>query len=234
MRGIKASKAVRSTVGVACVGLLVVVGVMGGAAKAGPSETCFGETPTIVGTPDNDRIVLDADDLNAVVATGAGNDRVSVGADNVRVCEGGGRGDVRIDDGKGTTRLSMGAGRDLVAYPGPIDIGSPEETIVRAGNGADRIYTGGFKDRLFGNAGDDLLSSWRAADELSGGAGEDELLAGPESDRMRGGPGRDLLDGDLSESSDYPAGKDDRANGGRDFDRCEAEVVRECEVVGEF
>ncbi|MDQ2675872.1 MAG: hypothetical protein M3Y34_03605 [Actinomycetota bacterium] len=220
----------------AWVGLLCLI-ALGSAdlgASAGPAETCFGEAATITGTPGNDRIVLELGDRNAVVVTQGGDDRIIVGAKHVRVCEGGGQGYVRIEDGFGVTRLNLGAGRDRVIYRGPVDIGTPEETIVRAGSGADRVFTGGFEDRLFGNEGNDLLSSWRDEDRLSGGAGDDELHAGPESDRMRGGPGRDLLDGDLRDTSDYPAGENDRANGGGEFDRCEAEIVRECEEVGEF
>lgn len=204
-------------------------------ASGGPAEVlCFGEAPTIVGTPGDDEIVVESSERKAVVVTGAGDDRIMVEANQVRVCEGGGQGYVHIDDYVGPSRLDMGTGRDRVTYSGPAGAFSPGAAIVRGGQGADLVRTGGFRDRLFGNEGDDDLGSWSAADEISGGIGDDRIYGGPDSDRMRGGRGDDLLDGDPPESDEFPGGNDDRADGGGGNDRCEAETVQRCEVTGEF
>ncbi|WP_291238388.1 hypothetical protein [Gemmobacter sp.] len=50
-------------------------------------------------------------------------------------------------------------------------------------------------DRLFGQAGNDLLSGGLGADTLMGGAGQDRLLGGAGADQLEGGNHSDVLTG---------------------------------------
>ncbi len=76
--------------------------------------------------------------------------------------------------------------------------------VVRLGPGNDTATQAGWKDLVYGYAGNDHLYSGGNSDKidggegndsLDGGAGEDTLLGGPGDDNLTGGSGNDLLIG---------------------------------------
>jgi Tol biopolymer transport system component len=144
-------------------------------AKEAPLPTCKGRTPTVIGTPDRDR--LNGTSRKDVVIAMGGDDRVSTYSGADVVCGGPGR-DV-IDAGSN----GEGGGSDLVA----------------GGPGADTIVLGPELGRAFGEGGNDLLVGSKGGDALYGGKGADILRGGPNplfnSDFLSGGPGNDRLYG---------------------------------------
>ena len=124
------------------------------------------------------------------------------------------------------------AGHDLIMTdPGhPALYGGNE--VVNAGDGSDYII-GNTNDRLFGEAGDDVIKGGRGQDVLDGGEGHDFLLAdyvdapgandyldgGADDDALLGGTGDDILlggDGDDQIFADDIAGYATRPEG-RDY-----------------
>ncbi|MEC4985942.1 MAG: DUF839 domain-containing protein [Oscillatoria sp. PMC 1068.18] len=102
--------------------------------------------------------------------------------------------DVAAGDADGTKELIFtGEGEDLV----------DTSSVSFSGQGSNRVYAGsdsdelfaGKGDRLFGDAGDDILdaSVGQGGNRLYGGEGSDELYAGT-NDRLFGGEGDDTLD----------------------------------------
>ncbi|HEX7277271.1 MAG TPA: S8 family serine peptidase, partial [Acidimicrobiales bacterium] len=90
-----------------------------------------------------------------------------------------------------------GPGAIVVAAPGIITVGTPNNDVIFGTAGADRIAGLGGADFIFGQGGDDQLSGGDGGDTLCGGAGT--------LDRLDGGNGDDTLSGD--------AGNDDLAGG---------------------
>jgi Tol biopolymer transport system component len=144
-------------------------------AEEAPLPTCKGRTPTIIGTPDRDR--LKGTSRKDVVIAMGGDDRVRTYSGADVVCGGAGR-DV-IDAGSN----GEGGGSDLVS----------------GGPGADTIVLGPELGRAFGDGDDDLLVGSKGGDALYGGKGKDTLRGGPNpqfnSDFLSGGPGNDRLYG---------------------------------------
>ncbi|WP_406512963.1 isopeptide-forming domain-containing fimbrial protein [Streptomyces sp. NBC_00161] len=73
-------------------------------------NTCFGEQPTIIGTPGDDRIT--GTPARDVILARAGNDTVDGGAGNDLIC--GGRGADTVTGGPGNDRISGDAGNDIL------------------------------------------------------------------------------------------------------------------------
>ncbi|MCT8161200.1 calcium-binding protein [Pseudoruegeria sp. SHC-113] len=78
------------------------------------------------------------------------------------------------------------------------------ETIIRAGNGFDRLFLGdgndiafgeGQGDQIFGGLGDDVIDGGNGFDKLWGGEGNDTLQGGNGKDVLRGNAGDDTLRG---------------------------------------
>lgn len=127
---------------------------------------CRGTTgpDVICGTPGDDRIYASGGD--DVICAGAGNDLVQAGQGDDRVdgsmdCLGGGG--VEPDDDR-----IRGAGGD---------------DVLRGGIGNDRISAGTGDDLVYGEDGDDRMSS------IGGSSGADFLIGGPGEDTARGGRG---------------------------------------------
>jgi phosphodiesterase/alkaline phosphatase D-like protein/predicted AlkP superfamily pyrophosphatase or phosphodiesterase len=80
-------------------------------------------------------------------------------------------------------------GNDLV--DGSVSKGS--DNRIYGGDGNDELYAG-LRDRLFGEAGDDILdaSQGKGGNRLYGGAGNDKLFAGT-NDFLSGGDGNDTI-----------------------------------------
>jgi hemolysin type calcium-binding protein len=152
-----------------------------GAQQEPPS--CFGETPTIVGTPGNDHIKGTRG--RDVIQTLGGNDVVrALGGSDV-IC-----GDT------GRDRLYGGRGDDILHK-------ESGGAIMKGGPGNDRVY---------GNLGDDRMYGGRGDDELWGGSGDDEDFH-PGNDRMNGGPGSDYLNGGHGEDYEFGGRGDDTIEG---------------------
>ena len=109
-------------------------------------------------------------------------------------------GDDRIDGGRGADTLNGGDGRDLVTYashsqPVTVDL---RERIGSSGGARDRLAAfedaagGGGSDRLFGDAGSNLLYGGRAGRDVGFGRGGDDAVSVER--RAVGGPGDDVVD----------------------------------------
>ena len=87
----------------------------------------------------------------------------------------------------GTTSFEamLGDGDDVFAADLP--------AVAHGGSGADSLRVGG---ALFGDSGDDSLSSQSGQDTLHGGPGRDRLSGGVDQDTLAGGSGDDLLRGE--------------------------------------
>lgn len=115
----------------------------------GAAGTCFGETPTHIGSDGPDTLVGTAG--NDVIVGGDGDDVLRGRGGHDRLC--GGPGDDTIVGGAGRDRLRGGAGAD----------------VLRGNGGADRLTGSGGDDRLWGGSG---------TDTLRGGTGFDTCLEG--------------------------------------------------------
>jgi phosphodiesterase/alkaline phosphatase D-like protein len=80
-------------------------------------------------------------------------------------------------------------GNDLVDS----SVAKGSDNRIYSGDGSDELYAG-LRDRLFGEAGDDILdaSQGKGGNRLYGGAGNDQLFAGS-NDFLSGGDGDDKL-----------------------------------------
>lgn len=189
-----------------------VVGVLVAGTVAAQSDqpACFGETPTILGTPGNDHLrgtsgpdVIQALGGNDVVHGGGGDDLIcgdtghdklfgGKGNDTLHKESGGGLfvggpGDDRLFGNLGDDRMYGGPGSDYMLG------GNGDEEDVHPGR--DRLYGGPGNDWLEGNQGDDRVYGGTGNDRILGGSGDDRLFGGPGDDFLDGGPGADVLDG---------------------------------------
>jgi Ca2+-binding RTX toxin-like protein len=110
---------------------------------------------------------------------------------------------------------------------GVVDPPPPPVTLVLCSvgsSGNDFLVCGRGRQRLFGLAGDDVLSvgpgddfaaGGPGADLLMGGAGRDTLSGGPGDDSLDGGTGADTLSGGDGDDGLVGGAGNDRINGGR-------------------
>ena len=152
---------------------------------------CFGEDPTIVGTPGPDTI-RGTNDWD-VIYGGGGNDRIDTNGGWDRVC--GGAGDDHIVGTRKPDRFSGGAGDDRLVGRGATFVcneqtGSPDPPA--SGPPGDCMFP---VNELEGGVGNDEVLGGPHADWLWGGDGDDVLFGRDKRDRLRGGNGHDVLDG---------------------------------------
>ena len=179
-----------------------------------------GGNDVVYGGADSD--VISGGDGNDTLYGGGGQDRIS-----------GNVGDDLIFGGNASAYGHEGADVFIMAFSSPggdfeIEGGKNDP----AEDGADSVYVGGRYnsvnatlgaqndryiadstdsgsaqiDRVDGQLGDDLISTWYGNDELSGSEGEDALWGGAGSDTIYGGTGTDYLYGGF--------GNNDVLNGG--------------------
>lgn len=127
-------------------------------------ETADPATPTIVGTNDNDAVVLTAF------------------ADKFY----GLNGDDDISGGYGDDTLFGGNGNDLIRGEYGFD-------LIYGGEGDDRIWGSFGGDTIFGGGGNDAIAGGYGADRISGGAGNDFIAGGRGGDWLIGDEGADLF-----------------------------------------
>ncbi|MDX6580830.1 MAG: large repetitive protein, partial [Solirubrobacterales bacterium] len=118
--------------------------------------TCFGRTPTIVGTDANDGLLKGTDGPDVIIAA-RGADDVDAGGGNDLICLRG-EGD-RTDAGDGNDRVRGGGGEDTIF----------------GGNGNDDLRGGRDDDQIFGDAGNDNIDGRHGDDGCTGGAGHDDI-----------------------------------------------------------
>ncbi len=176
----------------------------------------------IKGTNDDDVIVgTDGVDLiraaagNDLICSGAGDDVVNAGPGNDWVD--GGPGDDVLRGKTGDDRLygSLGDDHSIGAAGADMLFERFGTNRLSGGPGNDHLQTLGVSEsRMFGNGGNDTLSSALGADRLNGGRGDDVLYSGRSDDWVGGGPGNDILD-DVTYSwwTDAPGIYEDPADG---------------------
>jgi serralysin len=117
----------------------------------------------------------------------------------------------------GTTSFEamLGDGDDVFATDLP--------AVAHGGSGADSLRVDGVLPgvggALFGDSGDDSLSSQSGQDTLHGGPGRDRLSGGVDQDTLAGGSGDDLLRGEQGDDVLRGGPGRDLVDGGRGFDR---------------
>ncbi|WP_202329077.1 M10 family metallopeptidase C-terminal domain-containing protein [Mesorhizobium sp. L-8-3] len=105
-----------------------------------------------------------------------------------------------LTGGAGADRLVGGAGRDTASYATSAS-GVSVSLTTRLGStgdakgdtlaGIENLIGSGHADRLAGDAGNNVLRSYRGADHLWGGSGNDVLFGGADNDTLSGGSGAD-------------------------------------------
>ena len=117
----------------------------------------------------------------------------------------------------GTTSFEamLGDGDDVFAADLP--------AVAHGGSGADSLRLNGVLHgvggALFGDSGDDSLSSQSGQDTLDGGPGRDSLSGGVDQDTLAGGSGDDLLRGEQGNDVLRAGPGRDLVDGGRGFDQ---------------
>jgi Ca2+-binding RTX toxin-like protein len=105
---------------------------------------------------------------------------------------------------------------------GTVDPPPPPVTLVLCSVGSagnDFLVCGRGRQRLFGLAGDDVISLGAGDDFAAGGPGSDLLLGGPGRDTLVGGAGDDSLDGGTGADALNGGAGDDGLVGGAGSDR---------------
>ncbi|MCF8052347.1 MAG: tandem-95 repeat protein [Desulfobacterales bacterium] len=120
-------------------------------------------------TESGDFVDVQEADLGHTFNTGAGDDEIfaTEGDDTVRA----GEGNDLVIGREGEDKISGGDGHDILYGDEPLD------------QGEGQLF--GFKDNLYGGAGNDVLSGGGGSDVLEGGTGEDQLFGGAEDDSYR-------------------------------------------------
>jgi Ca2+-binding RTX toxin-like protein len=169
------SRRSRRFASVASVTLLSVgagLGATSVAEGARHASKCFGQTPTITGTPQ--REVIRGTSGPDVIMSFGGNDSVLSRQGDDRVCSG--AGNDTIHGAEGFNRMDGGDGRDWIdGRRGP-------GNIVIGGAGPDHVEAEG---RIDGGPGDDIIESY----------GYVSPSLSPVSDVSQGGIGRDQIYG---------------------------------------
>ncbi len=129
-----------------------------------------GGTLTIVGTANNDSIVM-TNDGSGIRVTASGS---LVGSGPFQRVK-------RIE-------VDAGAGNDLVYLT---DLNCPAVVIGGAGN--DTLRAGSGNDNVNGNNGSDVVEGYLGNDTLRGGAGDDLIIGGPGVDHLYGEDGNDTV-----------------------------------------
>ena len=122
----------------------------------------------------------------------------------------GGSGDDTLYGGDGWDRLHGGDGNDVLTGSGGYLYGDA---------GDDTLTSSGYRGTLYGGAGDDTLTSSGDRGTLYGGAGDDTLTSSGDRGTLYGGAGNDRLDGGAGNDKLYGGDGHDLliGNGGDDI-----------------
>ena len=179
---------------------MMTVAAMAAPATAGAEgPECFGQPPTMIGTPGNDVLIGEENTADVIMGLG-GNDLIrgssdinGVTAPGDRLC--GGSGNDYIRGGVGEDRIQGGRNAD------DVDGSFGYDVITQGGPGSDSVedcdseYTGGVR-QIRGGPGDDYLCVDVDRFRMYGERGNDELvdLTCSSEGEMFGGPGTDHLE----------------------------------------
>ena len=229
--------------------VVVLVAVLAGGVPNAPagSYNCFGEAPTIVGTPGDDTLIgTDGPDL---ICGGKGDDgEFSPSRGGIEAALWGGPGVDKISGGPGNDEINGGEFSRLDSDSGSGDFlygkGGDDHICDNACFGNNDQTTDSGDDQIFGGGGNDILGSTGGNDLQSGGRGNDRLgvqlwqcdetSCGQEevdtvdtgADTYLGGAGDDaIMASDGAEGNDV-------VNGGDDIDNCTADaqdIIFNCE-----
>jgi Ca2+-binding RTX toxin-like protein len=204
----------------------------GGVASA-TTPTCHGRPATVIGTPGSDVFERPDVDHGDVFVLLGGNDSVDDDAKNVTVCGGSGRDDITAFGRAHGRKTLFDGGPDgdylISGLPGrrPGLFRGPRAPLhLLGGKGRDELSAGQGDDTIRGGSGGDFAWGLKGDDVIRGGRGEDRILGNGDEDRLYGNRGRDILFGDWARESQPDV---DTADGGRNIDKCRAEVRRRCE-----
>jgi Ca2+-binding RTX toxin-like protein len=194
--------------------IVLVLGILAVPASAGVE--CFGEAPTIIGKPGNDRLLRGTPGRD-VIHGRSGNDTIRGLSGNDLLCGGGGddlvfgaEGRDRLHGGAGADGLQPGAGNDVIVGGGTRfdDVRYPDATgpingsLVTGrvtGMGRDTIESG--VEQIVGGPFDDVIEGNDRFNILIGLEGNDTISALGNFDALAGGAGDDVLDG--GDGSDF-------------------------------
>jgi RTX calcium-binding nonapeptide repeat (4 copies) len=219
---------------------------------AAPARTrsCFGASPTIVGS--NRSEIIHGTPGNDVIMGRRGRDRIWGGGGDDLICGGAGAdiiragpGRDRVDGGRGTDIVRAGAdddilrggnGRDflsggsgtdeldLSASPRGVRVDLGRGTVVGKGTdpviGIENVRGSSFDDVLIGDEDGNQLVGGPGNDRLVGGPGNDLLLGDGGADILRGGDGDDALDGGEGDDTLYGGPGSDAIDGGAGVNTC--------------
>ena len=203
---------------VAIAALMLVTSLLVTTAAHARVRSCFGSTPTIVGsdrselikgTSGND-VIMGLGGRDTIVG-GGGDDLIcgGAGADHIRAGDGqdrveGGRGADVLRGGAGDDTLHGGRGHDVIIGGSGIDeldfssaAGAVSVSLAHgSANGEGRDAVSGIEN-VTGSSFDDTLKGDAGANHLIGGPGNDHLAGGDGDDILEGGDGDDTLDGGI-------------------------------------
>jgi Ca2+-binding RTX toxin-like protein len=214
------------------IGALVAVTVPALGSAGPPTPACHGRPATVVGTPGSDSLRRQDVDDGAVIVLLGGNDRVYDDAKNVTICGGSGSDEITALGRANGRKTVFDGGRDtdylISGFPRPGNYpGTRAPLHLFGGKGHDELAAGRRDDTIKGGSGDDgPIWGLNGSDVMRGGPGDDSMHGHGGKDRLYGNGGRDKLFGGSRMQSDRSR---DRADGGRNSDRCRAEVKRRCE-----
>lgn len=201
---------------VAFAALLLVTALLVSAAAHAQVRSCFGASPTIVGSNRSD--VIKGTPGNDVIMGLRGRDRILGGGGDDVIC--GGSGADRIKAGGGLDRVDGGRGADVLRGGSGADVlhGGTGHDNIGGGSGIDELdftaalgavnvnlangVAGGEGhdalsgiENVTGSSFDDTLTGDATGNHLIGGPGDDHLIGGDGDDTLEGGDGDDTLDG---------------------------------------
>jgi len=204
----------------------------------GGNDIIYGDSRTANGgTEGSGNDILYGGAGNDTIYGGDGDDTIYGGSGD-DYAYGGAGDDLIFDDGSANGFMSSdGADVLVMNLSNPsLNKGHSVTGVDGVGDGADKVFvtgsyasvsfslgaandlfisksdagTGGMVDRVVGQSGDDVISTWQGDDYIDGGADNDALWGGAGGDTIIGGPGSDYLYGG--------AGDNDQLYGGTGLD----------------
>lgn len=203
-------RAVQRLAAIAALAVAVALALPAGPAAAG-GPLCFGEVPTIYGTPGDDLgpdSIFGTDGPDVIHGLGGDDAIYGLGGKDL-ICGGDGQ-DITLNGGPGNDKIDGGAsGRDALSF---VDFGPPAGVVANLATGTATGVASGkdtfknvesiqgtfYNDKLTGDGKSNLLVGMDGNDRIFGGGGQDMItgdggLYGPGDDTLDGGRGVDYV-----------------------------------------
>ncbi len=165
--------------------------------------------------PDDGQYDLTGTSGDDVLRGGPAGETIAPGLGDDTVWAGGG--DDIVFDGAGTNTIHLEDGNDVysdrdasMAGDGDTIYGEDGNDRITTGIGADTVYGGADDDVILTGAGNDTVTGNRGADWIEGQTGNDTLRGGSGRDWIYGGNGRDYIFGGLGDDMLYGSNGNDR------------------------